>query len=159
MPRFKQGKLNDTPVVRWACISDRFSFGRLHARNNVEECVKHGTPAIVEDLDIIVDQDQEGTTVRLHGRLGIDSSPTLRDQLVAMLRVQPPKAITVDLTEVGYIDASGVATLLEALKTARNRRMRFCLKGLQGRMARLFEVTGLLPVFEAACKGVSPELR
>jgi len=120
--------------------------------------VKHGTPAIVEDLDIAVDRDQVGTTLRLHGRLGIDSSPDFRDRLLVMLQGQPPQMITVDLTEVAYIDASGVATLLEALKIARKRQTRLCVKGLQGRIARLFEATGLLPVFEAGCKGTPAEL-
>jgi anti-sigma B factor antagonist len=125
----------------------------------VEECVKHATPAIAEDLDIAVDRDQGGTTLRLHGHLGIDSSPDFRDRLLVMLQGQPPQMITVDLTEVAYIDASGVATLLEALKIARKRQTRLCVKGLHGRIARLFEATGLLPVFEADCKGFSPELR
>jgi len=130
----------------------------LHAQSNVEESVKHGSPAIADDLGIGVDRDREGTTLRLHGRLGIDSSPDLRERLLAMLQGQPPNAITVDLTEVAYIDASGVATLLEALKIARKRQTRLCVKGLEGRIARLFEATGLLPVFEAGCKGAPPEL-
>jgi anti-sigma B factor antagonist len=125
----------------------------------VEECVKHGTPAMAEDLDIAVDRDQEGTTLRLHGRLGIDSAPDFRDRLLVMLQGQSPQMITVDLTEVAYIDASGVATLLEALKIARQRQTRLCVKGLHGRIARLFEATGLLPVFEAGCKGLFPQLR
>jgi len=109
--------------------------------------VKHG-PSTFDGLEITVDQSVEGALVRLHGRLGIDSSPDLRDRLLVMLHGQPPKTVTVDLTEVSYIDTSGIATLLEALKIARNRKTTFCLKGLQGRMARLFEVTGLLTLFE-----------
>jgi anti-sigma B factor antagonist len=113
-----------------------------------------------ESLDITVDDGEERVFVRLHGRLGIDSSPTLRDRLLAILQGQPPKTIIVDLAEVSYMDASGIATLLEALKVARNRQATLCLKGLQGRMVRLFEVTGLLSVFETAgCKDALPELR
>ncbi len=113
-----------------------------------------------DSLDITVEHGEERALVRLHGRLGIDSSPNLRDRLLAILQAQPPKIIMVDLTEVSYIDASGVATLIEALKVARNCHATLCLKGLQGRMARLFEVMGLLSVFEAAgCKEASPELR
>ena len=110
-------------------------------------------------LDIAVDHGEEHTVVRLHGRLGIDSSPTLRDRLLAILQGQPPKTIIVDLTEVSFIDVSGIATLLEALKLARNRQATLCLKGLQGRMVRLFEVTGLQAVFETGCKAGPPELR
>jgi anti-anti-sigma factor len=113
-----------------------------------------------EKLDITVEHREERAFVRLHGHLGIDTSPDLRDRLLAMLQGQPPKTIIVDLMEVSNIDASGVATLLEALKVARSRQATLCLKGLQGRVARLFEVMGLLPVFETAgCKDVPPELR
>ena len=113
-----------------------------------------------EDLDITVERGEERAIVRLRGRLVIDSSPDLRDRLLVMLQGQPPKTIIVDLTEVSFTDASGVATLLEALKVARNRQVTLCLKGLQGRVVRFFEVTGLLSVFETAgCKDALAELR
>lgn len=110
-----------------------------------------------ENLDITMGSGEERVLVRLHGRLVIDSSPDLRDKLLAILQGRPPKTIVVDLTQVSYIDASGIATLLEALKVARKRQVLFCLQGLQSRMLRLFEVTGLLAVFETAgCKDASP---
>ena len=113
-----------------------------------------------EDLDITVERGEERAIVRLRGRLVIDSSPDLRDRLLVMLQGQPPNTIIVDLTEVSFTDASGVATLLEALKVARNRQVTLCLKGLQGRVVRFFEVTGLLSVFETAgCKDALAELR
>jgi anti-sigma B factor antagonist len=100
------------------------------------------------DLEITEDASEEGTLVRLRGRLSIDSSPALRDRLLALLRRQSPAGVTVDLTEISYMDASGVATLVEGLKTARNHQTTFCLKGLQGRVRHLFEFTGLLSLFE-----------
>jgi anti-sigma B factor antagonist len=111
-------------------------------------------------LEITVDNGEEGTLVRLRGRLGIESSPAFRDQLLTELRGQSPKAVVVDLTEVSYIDASGVATLVEGLKIARGRQNTLCLKGLQGRALRLFEVTGLLHLFETNdCRSASTPSR
>jgi anti-sigma B factor antagonist len=112
-----------------------------------------------ESLDITVDNTREHSLVRLRGRVGLDSSPTVRDRLLAILQRQPPKSIIVDLTEVSSIDAAGVATLLEALRIARTRHATLCVKGLQGRTRRLFEVTGLEAVFQTGCKDASPELR
>ena len=102
------------------------------------------------DLEIIEDEGEEGTLVRLRGRLSIDSSPAFRDRLLALLRRQSPPGVIVDLTEVSYMDASGIATLVEGLKTARNRQTTLSLKGLQGRVRHLFEVTGLLTLFETS---------
>ena len=118
------------------------------------------SPITSDTLEITVDRNEEGALVRLRGRLGIDSSPDVRERLLALLQGQTLKAVDVDLTEVSYIDASGIATLLEAFKVARNRQIRFCLKGLRNRVVRLFEVTGLLAVFEAnGCKPDSSELK
>jgi anti-sigma B factor antagonist len=113
-----------------------------------------------EVLDITVERGEERALVRLHGRLVIDSSPDLRDRLLTILQGQPPKTLIVDMTDVSFTDASGIATLLEALKVARNRQVKLCLKGLQGRVVRFFEVTGLLSIFETAgCKDALAELR
>jgi len=113
-----------------------------------------------DSLDITVDDGEERAFVRLRGRLDIDSSPDLRDRLLAIMGGELPRTVIVDLTKVSYIDTSGVATLLEALKIARNRQVTFCLKGLQGRIVRFFEATGLLALFETIdCEDASPELR
>ncbi|MGA7402102.1 MAG: STAS domain-containing protein [Terracidiphilus sp.] len=106
------------------------------------------TTVTASDLEITEDAGEEGTLVNLRGRLSIDSSPAFRDLLLVILRRLPPAAVVVDLSEVSYMDASGVATLVEGLKTARNRQTTLCLQGLQGRVRHLFEVTGLLTLFE-----------
>ena len=87
--------------------------------------------------------------VLLNGRINVDSSPDLRDQLLAILSEVPlPRTVTVDLAGVSYIETSGIATLIEALRIARHHQIRFCLQGLSGSVLRLFEVTGVLTLFE-----------
>ena len=105
-------------------------------------------------LGITVLQNDDVVLVRLNGRTTVDSSPDLRDRLLQVLSDEPsPRVVTVDLTGVTYIEASGIATLIEALKIARHRQMTFCLQGLGGSVLRLFEVTGVLALFEASdCK-------
>jgi len=105
-------------------------------------------------ISITVDHSGSAALVRLNGRIDVDSSPDLRDYLLAMLSEEPlPGAITVDLAGVPYIETSGIATLVEALRIARHRQTIVCLRGLSGSVLRLFEVTGVLPLFEAGdCK-------
>lgn len=88
--------------------------------------------------------------MHLNGRLNFESSPALRDRLLAMLQVPTLETVMVDLAKVSYIDSSGVATLIEALKIARNRKTNLCLKGLEGRLLHLFEVTGVSALFESS---------
>lgn len=88
------------------------------------------------------------TLVTLDGRLTIDSSPELRNRLIEILRGEPLRNLAVDLSDVPYMDLSGVATLLEALKISRGRNTELQLTGLHDRPRYLLEVTGLLSLFE-----------
>jgi anti-anti-sigma factor len=105
-------------------------------------------------ISTTVDHCGSDALVRLRGRIDVDSSPDLRDCLLAILSGERlPRAITVDLTGVPSIETSGIATLIEALKIARHRRIKFCLQGLVGSVLRLFEVTGVMALFQASdCK-------
>ena len=100
-------------------------------------------------LAIAVDRSGTEAIVRLNGRIDVDSSPDVRDCLLTILSgKQSVHAVTVDLAGVTFIEASGVATLVEALKIAGHRQIQLHLQGLHGSVLRLFDVTGLLPLFE-----------
>ena len=105
-------------------------------------------------ISITVDHSGSDVLVRLNGRIDVDSSPDLRDCLLAILSEEPlPGAIIVDLAAVPYIETSGIATLIEALRIARHHQTIFRLQGLGGSALRLFEVTGLAALFEASNSG------
>ena len=74
-----------------------------------------GTIPATDSLEITVRPSEEGDTVCLRGHLNLDSSPALRDRLLAMLRTQSPQTVIVDFTDVSYVDSSGIATLIEGL--------------------------------------------
>lgn len=105
-------------------------------------------------LEISVDQAGKDAVVRLTGRVDVDSSPDLRDRLRTLLLEKTlPTSIIVDLAAVPYIETSGVATLIEALRIARHHQINFRLQGLSGATLRLFEVTGVLALFNAGASG------
>jgi len=106
------------------------------------------------NLQISVDQAGKDAIVKLSGRIDVDSSPDLRDRLRTLLSEQSlPETIIVDLAGVSYIETSGVATLIESLRIARHHQINFRLQGLSGAVLRLFEVTGVLALFEANNSG------
>jgi anti-sigma B factor antagonist len=102
------------------------------------------------NLEISVDQAGKDTMIRVSGRIDVDSSPDLRDRLRTLLSEESlPETIIVDLAGVPYIETSGIATLIEALRIARHHQTNFRLQGLSGAALRLFQVTGVLALFEA----------
>jgi anti-sigma B factor antagonist len=109
-------------------------------------------------LTISVTRMEGGVLVSLRGRLTIDSSPELRNQLLAVLYGETLESLVIDLSDVPYVDLSGVATLLETLRIARSRKTGLQLKGLHDRPRYLLEVTGLLSLFETSGIGV-PSIR
>ena len=107
----------------------------------------------ISDIEIAVDHSGENAIVRLKGRVDVDSSPDVRDVLQAILSSDPvPHAVTVDLSGVTSIEASGIATLIEALKVARDHKVRFHLQG-HGSVLQLFESSGLLALFDKSSGG------
>jgi anti-anti-sigma regulatory factor len=60
-------------------------------------------------LSVSVVGSEGDALVCLSGRLSIDSSPGVRDQLLAILDQESLPTLTIDLAEVTYIDASGIA--------------------------------------------------
>ena len=104
-------------------------------------------------LEITVEDSEKEVVVRLSGLVNVDSSPDLRECLMAILKQPLPPAVTVDLTGAVYIETSGIATLIEALRFARHHQIGFFLRGLNGSVLRLFEVTGVLALFEAGDGG------
>jgi anti-sigma B factor antagonist len=107
-------------------------------------------------LEISVDQAGKDAMMRLSGRVDVDSSPDLRDRLRTLLSVEPlPQTIIVDLAGVPYIETSGIATLIESLRSARHHQISFRLQGLSGAVLRLFQVTGVLALFAPGNPGQS----
>ena len=100
------------------------------------------------DLSISVSDSKAGTVVCLSGRVSVDSSPELRDQLLATLGRPSLPTLTIDMSKLTYIDCSGIATLVEALRIAHKRKTVWQLRGLHDGPRHLLEVTGLLHLFD-----------
>ena len=106
----------------------------------------------IEAPEIKIMSTEAGTLALLSGSVDIDSSPAVRDQLLVIVKTADPKIVSIDLSAVTHLDSSGVATLIEALRAARSSKTQLTLRGLQGRLRRLFEVTGILPLFNGSAE-------
>ncbi len=81
------------------------------------------------------------------GEIDVASSPTLRVRISEMID-EGAERIVLDLSEMTFIDSSGLGVLVGALKRVRELdREDLVLEGLQGPPRRVFEITGLTELF------------
>lgn len=89
-----------------------------------------------------------GVTVFLNGEIDLDRSPEARKVLLAA--VTKGRAITVDMSEVGYMDSSGIASLVEAYQKASAAKLDFGLTGVGPRVLKVLQLAKLDQVFRVA---------
>ncbi len=92
-----------------------------------------------------IEEKQGATIVSLDGDVDLESSPAARE--VLMKCVSDAKKVLVDLSGVSYIDSSGVATLVEALQSARKKGTEFALAAVSEPTRRVLELARLDKVF------------
>lgn len=90
-------------------------------------------------------QGGEATVLSPVGEIDLSRSPTLREHLTDALR--NAERLVVDLSNVPYMDSSGVATLVEAMQTARRGGTTLILCGMQDKVRSIFEIARLDTVF------------
>jgi anti-anti-sigma factor len=95
----------------------------------------------------VATRNVRGTTiVDVVGHIDLGTSPALRKTLLDALR--GADRLAANLVEVKYIDSSGIASLLEVLKQARNTKKQFILFGLTAAVREVLQLTRLTGVFE-----------
>ena len=99
-------------------------------------------------LNISVRSRDHATIVDLDGAIDIQNSPGLRTALLEKLAETP--RLAVNMIAIQYIDSSGIATLIEVLKKARDVKKDFVLFGLGLPVYNVLKLTNLLGVFHIA---------
>jgi anti-sigma B factor antagonist len=99
-------------------------------------------------LNISVRTRDQATVVDLEGAIDLQNSHGLRTALFEKLPATPRLAL--NMSGIRYIDSSGIATLIEVLKRARDLKKDFVLFGLGRPVYDVLKLTRLLGVFRIA---------
>ncbi len=92
-------------------------------------------------------RDLPGTTiVDVSGDIDMSTSPNFRRALLESLKKSA--RLAVNLTEVRYVDSSGIASLVEVFKAARDAEKRLILFGLNKAVHEVLQLTRLSKIFE-----------
>ncbi len=81
------------------------------------------------------------TILFLSGEIDAYTAPKLREELMPLTELG--KSIKVDLTDVHYIDSTGLGIFIGALKATHIHKGDLVLAGMSERIRRLFTITGL----------------
>ncbi len=100
-----------------------------------------------EQLEIFTETIDDATIVRPVGDIDLSGAPALRQQL-KQDQAAGPGSVIVDLSEVHYMDSSGLATLVEAMQTARKNQGKLVICALQEKVRSIFEIARLDMVFK-----------
>jgi anti-sigma B factor antagonist len=80
------------------------------------------------------------------GDIDLYSSTDLREALLAQMQ-SGTEGILVNMTEVTYIDSSGVATLVEGLQLSRQTKTKFGLFGMRANARSVLQLARLDKIF------------
>jgi anti-sigma B factor antagonist len=88
----------------------------------------------------------EPNVLPLEGEIDLHVSPRVSAALGAMIAQKPPRLV-VDLSNVTYIDSSGLAVLIEGMQNVEAYGGKFILAGIQENVKPIFEIARLDQVF------------
>lgn len=98
--------------------------------------------------------------LELRGEIDLNEKPNVTSRLDPLIEKQSP-AIVVDLSEVYYVDSSGLAIFIDALQRIQRYGGKLALAGLKGNVAMVFQIARLDKIFlifddrETAVKAVA----
>src|SRR6478735_4410811 len=98
------------------------------------------------DLRLEVSERDEWSIVEVGGEGDVATAPRLREQLIALVNDQRYHLV-VSLEGVDFIDSTGLGVLISGLKRVKTHGGRFSLVCTEPRILKVFEITGLLAVF------------
>jgi anti-sigma B factor antagonist len=94
-----------------------------------------------------VRHEDRALVLELAGEIDMQCSIELRDKFRELFR-QKPQVLVINMTEVEFMDSSGLATLVVALKWCRRNGSQLKLVGLVQRVRNIFEISRLDSVFQ-----------
>ncbi len=101
-------------------------------------------------VEIVTENNDAGFLLKLKGDVDLNSSSDVRGALSDVFRqgAKGAKALFIDLSQVRYMDSSGIATLVEAMQNCMKQGARLRLVDLSPAVRDVFELARLASVFE-----------
>ena len=100
-----------------------------------------------QDVTMEVRREGQSIVLELAGEIDMRHAVMLRNKCLQLLRDEPP-VFVVNMANVQFMDSSGVATLVEALKRCRRCGCQLRLAEMGERVRNVFEICRLESIFD-----------
>ena len=93
----------------------------------------------------LVEHEAYQCTVSLHGELDLRVARTLERRLLALLQL-PLSTMVIDLSDLTFVDSTGLTALVKAQHAAHEARIEFVVCHARERVEWMLSLTGLEPL-------------
>ncbi len=100
-------------------------------------------------MKVDICKNGSGAQVRLAGSMYVEDSAPVREQLIGLLE-EGLVHLTVDLSDLDYLDSSGLGVLISIHKRCLQKGGKMVVTGLRGMVEELFRLTRLDLVFNVS---------
>jgi anti-anti-sigma factor len=104
------------------------------------------TPGPISELNLETTKNPEETIVRYSGKITSATSGVLQTTVRGLF--PETKCVVLDLTNVSYMDSSGLGAIVGLFFSAKRQNSRLKLINLNQRLQELFRLTKMASVFE-----------
>ena len=94
------------------------------------------------DLRLSDEVRPEATIVAVGGELDVESAPQLDEHLTSAILVAPA-LLVVDLSDVDFLDSTGLGVLIKAYSRQRDLDSGFAIVASADRITKVFRITGM----------------
>lgn len=97
---------------------------------------------MASNFEMRIKQEEGATVIELIGDLDFHTARRLREQLLE-LHTQGSNNVVLDMSQLEFIDSSGLSVLVAGLKRLRNSDGNLSLRSIPDQTRRVLEVSGL----------------
>ncbi|MEQ6376712.1 STAS domain-containing protein [Bacillaceae bacterium S4-13-56] len=99
------------------------------------------------DLSVTVENKDQEMVLVLAGEIDAYTAPQLKEKLLPLTQ-EEGAVVKIDLTDIQYMDSTGLGVFISALKSTKEHNSSMKLVNLQERVYRLFKITGLIEIMD-----------
>lgn len=104
-------------------------------------------------MNIVIDVNEKelDVEIKVAGEIDAYTAPKLKERIYSFSEKDGVR-MTIDLSDVNYMDSTGLGVFVGLFKNVRSHDGEFKLIGLSERLIRLFEITGLADIIDINSK-------